>query len=122
MVKRNKKGALQDKGVRQLKKFHLEDEPRNLHQDVHQDKPILPKQVTKGILEITMFHQMIKVLISLVPVWPQTSMILQVTPEALPKFNMWAQLIESLVPIQPKTYTILQVTPEALPKFHMWTQ
>ena len=63
MVKRNKKGALQDKGVRQLKKFHLEDEPRNLHQDVLQDKPILPKQVTKVILAIVMFRQMTKVLI-----------------------------------------------------------
>jgi hypothetical protein len=65
---------------------------------------------------------MIKVLISLVPVWPQTSTILQVTPEALPKFNIWAQLMASLVPIRQQLSTILQVTPEALPKFHMWTQ
>jgi hypothetical protein len=56
-----KKKALQAKGVCQFKKFHLEDE-RNLHQDVLHDEPILPKQVTKGILEILMFHQMIKVL------------------------------------------------------------
>jgi hypothetical protein len=49
-------------------------------------------------------------------------MILQDTPEALPKFNMWTQLKASLVPIQPQTTSIVQVTPEALPKFNMWTQ
>jgi len=57
-----KKKVHQAKGVCQFKKFHLKDE-RNLHQDVLHDKPILPKQVTKGILAILMFHQMIKVLI-----------------------------------------------------------
>jgi hypothetical protein len=58
-----KNGPLQKKGVRQFKKFHLEDEG-NLHQqDVLHDEPILPKQVMKGVLEILMFHQMIKVLI-----------------------------------------------------------
>jgi hypothetical protein len=57
-----KKKALQAKGVRQFKNFHPEDE-RNLHQDGLHDEPILPKQVTKGILELLMFHQMIKVLI-----------------------------------------------------------
>ena len=62
-----RKKTLQAKGVRQFKKFHLEDE-RNLHQDVLHDEPILPKQGLKGILEIKIFHQMIKVLISLVPV------------------------------------------------------
>jgi hypothetical protein len=57
-----KKKALQAKGVHQFKKFYLEDE-RNLHQDVLHYELILPKQVTKGILEILMLHQMIKVLI-----------------------------------------------------------
>jgi len=56
-----KKKTLQAKGVHQFKKFHLKDE-RNLHQDVIHEEPILPKQVTKGILEILMFHQMIKIL------------------------------------------------------------
>jgi hypothetical protein len=28
---------------------------------------------------------------SLVPIQPQTTTILQVTPEALPKFNMWSK-------------------------------
>ena len=51
MVEKNKK-TLQE--VRQFKKFH---------QDALYDEPILPKQVTKGILAIVMFHQMIKVLI-----------------------------------------------------------
>jgi hypothetical protein len=49
-------------------------------------------------------------------------MILQVTPEALPKFHMWTQLMANFIPIRPQTFTILQVTPDALPKFHMWTQ
>ena len=66
MVEKRKK-EVQAKGVHQFKKFYLEDE-RNLHQDVLHDEPILPKQGLKGILEIIMFHQMIKVLISLVPV------------------------------------------------------
>jgi len=52
----------------------------------------------------------------------QPSTILKVTPEALPKFNMWTQWMASLVQIRPQSSTILQVTLEALPKFHMWTQ
>jgi len=47
---------------------------------------------------------------------PQTSMFLQVTPEALPKFHRQTQLMTSL----PQTSTIHQVTPEALPKFHFF--
>ena len=57
------KNTLQAKGVRQFKKFHLQDERNHLHQDVLHDKPILPNQVTKGILAKLMFHQMIKVVI-----------------------------------------------------------
>jgi hypothetical protein len=50
-----KKGPLQKKGVCQIKMF----DGGNHLQDVLHDEPILPKQVTKGILEILMFHQMI---------------------------------------------------------------
>jgi len=57
------KNALQAKGVRQFKKFHLQDERNLIHQDVLHDDPILPNQVTKGILAKLMFHQMIKVVI-----------------------------------------------------------
>ena len=64
MVGKKIKNACHGKGVRQVKTFQL----HLLHQDVLHDEPILTKQVTKGILEITMVHQMIKVLISLVPV------------------------------------------------------
>ena len=88
MVEKKIKNTLQAKGVRQFKKFHLQDERNHLHQDVlhdkpilpnqvthlqdernllHQDvlhdKPILPNQVTKGILAKLMFRQMIKVVI-----------------------------------------------------------
>jgi len=88
MVGKKNKNALQAKGVRQFKKFHLQDERNHLHQDVLYDKPILPNQVThlqdernllhqdvlhdkpilpnqiiKGILAKLMFHQMIKVVI-----------------------------------------------------------
>ena len=63
MVGKKIKNALQAKGVRQFKKFHLQDERNLLHQDVLHDEPILPNQVTKGILAILMFHQMIKVVI-----------------------------------------------------------
>jgi hypothetical protein len=56
--KSKKKGALQDKGVRQFKKIHLEDEgvlqeevvlqfKKNPMTEFHQ---LLPKQVTKGTL------------------------------------------------------------------------
>jgi len=45
---------------------------------------------------------------------PHTSTILQVTPEALPKFHRQAPLMTSL----PQTSTNHQVTPEVLPKFH----
>jgi len=55
--------ALQAKGLRQFKKFHLQDKRNLLHQDVLHDEPILPNQVTKGILAKLMFHQMIKVVI-----------------------------------------------------------
>ena len=44
MVEKKKK-ALQAKGVRQFKKFHLEDERNLLHQDVLHDISILPNQV-----------------------------------------------------------------------------
>ena len=57
------KNALQGKGVRQVKKFHLQDERNLLHQDVLHDELILRNQVTKGILAKLMFHQMIKVVI-----------------------------------------------------------
>jgi len=57
------KNALQGEGVRQVKKFHLQDERNLLHQDVLHDEPILTNQLTKEILAILMFHQMIKVLI-----------------------------------------------------------
>ncbi len=63
MVGKKIKNTLQGKGVRQFKKFHLQDELNLLHQDVLHDEPILPNQVTKGILAILMFHQMIKVVI-----------------------------------------------------------
>ena len=88
MVGKKNKNALQAKGVRQFKKFHLQDERNHLHQDVRHDKPIFPNQVThlqdernllhqdvlhdepilrnqvtKGILAKLMFHQMIKVVI-----------------------------------------------------------
>jgi hypothetical protein len=59
---------------------------------------------------------------SLIQIWPQTSTILQVTLEALPKFHMWTQIMTSLVPIPPRTSTIHQVKPEAQSKFNMWTQ
>ncbi len=59
MVEKKIKNALQGKGVRQVKKFHLQDERNLLHQDVLHDEPILPNQVQKGILAILMFHQMI---------------------------------------------------------------
>jgi len=57
MVKRNKKGALQDKRVRQFKKFHLEDGGNLQDEVLLQFKKIpmtdfyqhLPEQVTKGI-------------------------------------------------------------------------
>jgi hypothetical protein len=57
------KNALQGKGVRQVKKFHLQDERNLLRQDVLHDEPILRNQVTKGMLAKLMFHQMIKVVI-----------------------------------------------------------
>jgi len=60
---RQVKKSLQRKGVRQVKKFHLQDEWNLLHQDILHDEPILPNQVTKGILAKLMFHQMIKVVI-----------------------------------------------------------
>jgi len=63
MVGKKNKNALQGQGVRQFKKFHLQDERNLLHQDVLHDKLILPNQVTKGILAKLMFHQMIKVMI-----------------------------------------------------------
>jgi len=63
MVGKQNKNALQGEGVHQVKKFHLQDERNLLHQDVLHDEPILTNQVTKGILAILMFHQMIKVLI-----------------------------------------------------------
>ncbi len=70
MVGKKNKNALQDKGVRQVKKFHLQDERNLLHQDVLHDEPILPNQVTKGILAILMFHQMIhKPIMMLLLVW-----------------------------------------------------
>jgi len=47
---------------------------------------------------------------------PQTSTILQVTPEALPKFHRQTQLMTSL----PQTSMIHQVMQEALPKFHFF--
>ena len=55
MVKRSQKGALQDKGVHQIKKFHLKDEGNLQDEVVLQFKKIpmtefyqlLPKQVTK---------------------------------------------------------------------------
>jgi len=47
---------------------------------------------------------------------PQTSMILPVMPEALPKFHRQTQLMTSL----PQTSTNHQVTPEMLPKFHFF--
>ena len=55
---------------------------------------------------------------SLVPIWPQTSTVLQVMPEVLPKFHKQMILMTGLIPIQPRTSTVLQVTLEALPKFH----
>ena len=74
MVGRTKKRAPPKKGVRQIKMFHLQDEGNLHYQDVLHDKPILPKQVTKVILEILMFHQMIIVLnhkpiLMLVQIW-----------------------------------------------------
>jgi hypothetical protein len=74
MVGRTKKRAPPKKGVRQIKMFPLQDEGNLHYQDVLHDKPILPKQVTKVILEILMFHQMIKVLnhkpiLMLVQIW-----------------------------------------------------
>jgi len=63
-----------------------------------------------------------KLMTSLVPIRPQTSQILHVTPEALPKFHNQMQSMTSLIPIWPQTSAILQVTPEALPKFHRETQ
>ena len=66
-------------------------------------------------------HRWMLLMTSLVPIWPQTSTVLQVTPEALPKFHRQTKLMTSLVPIWPQTSTILQVTPEALPKFHTQT-
>ena len=51
---------------------------------------------------------------SLVPIHPQTSQILHVTPEALPKFHNQMQSMTSLIPIQPQTSAILKVMPEAL--------
>ncbi len=44
--------------------------------------------------------------------------VLQVTPEALPKFHRQIILMISLAPIRPRTPTVFQVTPEALPKSH----
>ncbi len=63
MDEKKNKNALQAKGVRQFKKFHLQDERNLLHQDVVHNEPILPNQVTKGILAKLMFRQMIKVVI-----------------------------------------------------------
>jgi hypothetical protein len=58
-------------------------------------------------------------MISLIPIPAQTSTLLQVTLEVLPKFHRQTQLKTSLVPIQQQPSTILQVTLEALPKFNM---
>ncbi len=66
------------------------------------------------------FHRQNQLMTSLVPIWPQTSTILQVTLEALPKFIRQTQLTTSLVPIPPPTSTIIHVTLEALPKFHIY--
>ncbi len=57
MVRKSKKGALQDKGVCQFKKFHLQDEG-NLQDEVvlpfkmipmTEFYQLLPNQLTKGI-------------------------------------------------------------------------
>ncbi len=48
---------------------------------------------------------------SLFPIHPQTSQILNVTPEALPKFHNQMQSMTSLNPIRPETSAILKVTP-----------
>ena len=61
--------------------------------------------------------QWMQLMASLVPIWPQTSTIFQVTPEVLPKFHMWTQLMTSLIPIWQQTSTICLVIPEVLPKF-----
>jgi hypothetical protein len=49
MVRKSKKGALQDKGVRQFKKFHLED-GGNL-----QDEVVLPFKM----IPMTEFYQLL---------------------------------------------------------------
>ena len=36
-----------------------------------------------------------------IQIWPQTSTIFQVTPEALPKFHRWKQSMSSFIPIRP---------------------
>ncbi len=61
------------------------------------------------------------IMISLIPISAQTSTLLQVTLEVLPKFHRRTQLKTSLVAIQQQPSTILSVTPEALPKFNMWS-
>jgi hypothetical protein len=67
------KGALQKKGVRQFKEFHLQQDEGNLQDEVvlpfknilmtDSFYQLLPKQATKWIQAIFMFHHMMKVLI-----------------------------------------------------------
>jgi len=91
------KNALQAKGVRQFKKFHLQDERNHLHQDVLHDKPILPNQVTKGILA------------------PNSTMNIQ-NSSGLAKGAAQIQLANTIN--DRSRSIILLVTPGALPKFH----
>jgi hypothetical protein len=56
-----------------------------------------------------------KLMTSLIPIHPQTSQILHVTPEVLPKFHNKMQSMTSLIPIHPQTSAILKSMLGALP-------
>ena len=97
MVGRTKKRAPPKKGVRQIKMFPLQDEGNLHYQDVLHDKPILPNQVTKGILA------------------PNSTMNIQ-NSSGLAKGAAQIQLANTIN--DRSRSIILLVTPGALPKFH----
>ena len=58
---------------------------------------------------------------SLVPIRPQTSMILQVTPEALPKFHMWTQFSSQFDHKHPQFVRLCQRRcPNSIGKWCKW--